>query len=167
VSDTRRATRKVAGKRGCTGLHNWPGCKGRIAAAANAQRLAFNVSTFQTAVEGDPGRFLAVTQTPGRPSAGLKAPRVLVRYATHYRQMHFIFINMTRDAPSRRGAFVAAFRKRMARTGRNGECGRARLVSPACLCVPGDYDVNYERRSLKLTLRAVRARGRILVDSGN
>jgi len=82
----------------------------------NAQRLAFNVSTFQTAVEGDPGRFLAVTQTPGRPPAGgLKAPRVLARYATHYRQMHFIFINMTRDAPSRRGGVGARLSRRFAK----------------------------------------------------
>ena len=45
----------------------------------------------------------------------------------------------------------------------------ARFVSPARFCVPGDYDVNYERRSLKVNAsgRTLCARGRILVDSGN
>lgn len=38
----------------------------------------------------------------------------------------------------------------------------ARLVSPTRFCVPGDYDVNYERRSLKVNAsgRALCARER-------
>jgi len=44
-----------------------------------------------------------------------------------------------------------------------------RLVSPAHFCVPGDYDVNYERRSLKVNAsgRTFCARGRIFMDSSN
>lgn len=79
-------------------------------------------------------------------------------------------MNVTRDAPSRaRGALCCSVpQKNGALTG-TGECGRAARVSAARFCVPGDYDVNYERRSLKVNAsgRTLCARGRILVDSGN
>lgn len=87
--------------------------------------LAFNVST------SGPSRGSGTLHRRRRSPTGLKAPRA-VRYTTHYRQMHFTFMNVIpRDAPGRRCAWAHFVQRQRSaeewRTGAgNGECGRAR-----------------------------------------
>lgn len=72
--------------------------------------------------------------------------------------MYFTFMNVTRDAPPREREGRTLLPQKNGGRERAGTANAgARLVSPTRFCVPGDYDVNYERRSLK-----VNASGRAL-----